>query len=127
MTKAKLGTFDDLVAELPEEIETIARAARKQILEVHPDAVEIVRLGYRTATYGFGSKMSEGYTFVSPQTAYVNLGFPFGTSLFDPQRLLEGTGRNMRHVKLRSVAGVTRSRKLVAAALEERRNALGLT
>ena len=31
---------------------------------------------------------------------HVTLGFHYGTSLKDPEGLLEGTGRNMRHVKL---------------------------
>jgi hypothetical protein len=33
---------------------------------------------------------------------HVTFGFPFATSLPDPEGLLEGTGKNMRHVKLRS-------------------------
>jgi hypothetical protein len=35
---------------------------------------------------------------------HVTFGFHFGTSLKDPERLLEGTGKNIRHVKLRTVA-----------------------
>jgi hypothetical protein len=31
---------------------------------------------------------------------HVSLGFALGTSIPDPARLLEGTGKNMRHVKL---------------------------
>jgi hypothetical protein len=34
---------------------------------------------------------------------HVTFGFHFGTSLKDPHGLLEGTGKNLRHVKLRSV------------------------
>ncbi len=37
---------------------------------------------------------------------HVTLGFLRGTSLMDPKRLLEGTGRNLRHVKLRTVEDV---------------------
>ena len=33
--------------------------------------------------------------------AHVNVGFFFGALLKDPSRLLEGTGKRMRHVKLR--------------------------
>ena len=33
---------------------------------------------------------------------HVTFGFPFATSLPDPEGLLEGTGKNMRHVKLRT-------------------------
>jgi hypothetical protein len=34
---------------------------------------------------------------------HVTLGFHYGTSLKDPESLLEGTGKNIRHVKLRAV------------------------
>ena len=33
---------------------------------------------------------------------HVTFGFHYGTSLHDPERLLEGTGKNIRHVKLRT-------------------------
>lgn len=33
-------------------------------------------------------------------TAHVNVGFFHGAELADPDRLLQGTGRFMRHVKL---------------------------
>jgi hypothetical protein len=34
---------------------------------------------------------------------HVTLGFHYGTSLKDPESLLEGIGKNIRHVKLRAV------------------------
>jgi hypothetical protein len=40
---------------------------------------------------------------VQAQNGYVNLGFFFGTDLADPSHVLEGTGKRMRHVKIRSI------------------------
>ena len=37
---------------------------------------------------------------------HVTFGFPRGTSLQDPAKLLQGTGKNLRHVKLREVSDV---------------------
>ena len=37
---------------------------------------------------------------------HVTFGFPRGASLRDSAKLLEGTGKNLRHVKLREVADV---------------------
>jgi hypothetical protein len=37
---------------------------------------------------------------------HVSLGFAQGTSLPDPARLLEGTGKNIRHVKLKATEQV---------------------
>ena len=41
------------------------------------------------------------FGYVDVFTAHVNVGFFQGASLPDPARLLQGTGRFMRHVKLR--------------------------
>jgi len=41
--------------------------------------------------------------------SHVNVGFFQGSTLHDPARLLEGTGKLMRHVKLRPQAPVDES------------------
>ncbi len=41
------------------------------------------------------------FGYVNVFTAHVNVGFFQGASLSDPARLLQGTGKFMRHVKLR--------------------------
>lgn len=41
------------------------------------------------------------FGYVNAFTAHVNVGFFHGASLRDPARLLEGTGKFMRHVKLK--------------------------
>lgn len=49
---------------------------------------------------------------------HVTFGFHYGTSLSDPESLLEGTGKNLRHVKLRSVEDLERPalKKMVVEA-----------
>jgi hypothetical protein len=49
---------------------------------------------------------------------HVTFGFLRGTSLPDPAGLLEGTGKNLRHVKLRTAEDVRTPalRKLIEAA-----------
>jgi hypothetical protein len=49
---------------------------------------------------------------------HVTFGFLFGTSLEDPDGLLEGTGKNLRHVKLRKLEDLHRPalRVLIQAA-----------
>jgi hypothetical protein len=50
--------------------------------------------------------------------AHVNVGFFRGAEIADPARLLEGTGKFMRHVKLRSASVVddTALTKLIKTA-----------
>jgi hypothetical protein len=49
---------------------------------------------------------------------HVTFGFPFATVLPDPEGLLEGSGKNMRHVKLRSPEDLDKKgvRELIVAA-----------
>jgi hypothetical protein len=127
VAETRFGTFDDLMAGLENTMYEIAITLRKVILEVDPNAQEVVRLGDRAATYGVGpKKMSEGYVYIIPQLRHVNLGFYRGTSLDDPEGLLEGTGRAMRHVKIRTVEEARRAsvRNLISLAVAERQRAL---
>lgn len=41
------------------------------------------------------------FAYVAAYTSHVNIGFFHGAELSDPQRLLEGSGKFMRHVKIR--------------------------
>ena len=128
MPTAKIGTFDDLLAATEERLRPILHALRQTIRDIHPEACEVVRLGDRAANYGVGPrKMLDGYAYLMPQRAWVNLGFYQGVGLPDPERLLDGTGVKMRHVKIRSLDDARRPalRALVAAALAERRAAVG--
>jgi hypothetical protein len=45
---------------------------------------------------------------ISPHARHVNLQFTRGVELPDPARLLEGTGKSMRHIKVRSQADIER-------------------
>ncbi len=127
MSPARIGSFDDLLSLTEEPLRPVVAALRVMVLEVHADACEVVRLGDRAATYGVGPrKMIDGYAYILPHTAWVNLGFYRGTDLPDPEGLLEGTGARMRHVKIRSLddARGPAVQALVAAAYAERRGAI---
>ena len=128
MPTANIGTFDDLLHATAEPLRPVLTALRDAIRDVHPETCEVVRLGDGAATYGVGPrKMLDGYAYLTPQRAWVNLGFYQGVALPDPERLLDGTGAKMRHVKVRTLDDARRPalRALVAAALAERRAAVG--
>ncbi len=127
MSPAIFGSFDDLLSLTEEPLRPVVSALREMVLEVHADACEVVRLGDRAATYGVGPrKMIDGYAYILPHSAWVNLGFYRGTDLPDPEALLEGTGARMRHIKIRSLddTQIPAVRTLVAAAYAERRDAM---
>jgi hypothetical protein len=58
------------------------------------------------------------FGYVNVFTAHANVGFFHGAGLPDPGRLLQGTGKHMRHVKLRpgvSIDAESLSRLIAAA------------
>ncbi|MEK8029800.1 DUF1801 domain-containing protein [Ideonella sp. DXS29W] len=61
-----------------------------------PDVREVLHDGHPTACVG-----QAAFAYVNAFSAHVNLGFFHGADLADPSGLLEGTGKFMRHVKLR--------------------------
>jgi hypothetical protein len=123
---AQFGSFDELLHSVDPTLAQIAYRLREIIIKLHPQAVEVVRLGDNAASYGLGpKKMSEAYCYIMPQKQWVNLGFYHGVALPDPQGLLEGSGKRLRHVKVHSLAAIEQPAvsALVAAALAERRAA----
>jgi hypothetical protein len=60
------------------------------------DVRELLHDGHPTACVG-----DAAFCYVDAFTAHVNVGFFLGAWLDDPKGLLEGTGKRMRHVKLR--------------------------
>jgi hypothetical protein len=128
MAETRFGTFDDLLAMTAEPLRTVATRLRAIIREVDPHTVEVVRLGDRAASYGVGpQKMKQGYAYILPHQKWVNLGFYQGANLPDPAGLLEGTGKLLRHVKVRTAdeADQPALRALIATAVAERRATLG--
>jgi len=61
------------------------------------------------------------FGYVNAFKDHVNVGFFYGALLEDPARLLEGTGKRMRHVKLRwaQPANATALSELIAVAYRD--------
>ncbi len=86
--------MDRLVAELDADRRPLARALRDFLLQVGPELHEDVKWG-APCYIGRGLVCA-----IAVHSDHTNLVFYHGTSLRDPKRLLDGTGKGMRHVKL---------------------------
>jgi hypothetical protein len=90
-------------------ISELALALREIVLEQAPDASESIYQVYTVAIwFGFSGKMKDMFCYIATSAGHVNLGFPRGASLPDPNRVLEGDGKTMRHIKFRSHRDVER-------------------
>ena len=78
------------------ELGAIAQRWFEVMRDCGDDVRELLHDGHPTACVG-----DAAFGYVNAFTAHVNVGFFRGAELADPAGLLEGTGKFMRHVKLR--------------------------
>ena len=79
-----------------DELGVIAKFWFEVLRDCGDDVREILHDGHPTACVA-----DAAFAYVNAFTAHVNVGFFRGAELADPNGLLEGTGKFMRHVKLR--------------------------
>lgn len=103
-------------------IAELALALREVVLDQAPDASESIYQVYTVAIwFGFSEKMKDMFCYIATNADHVNLGFPRGASLPDPNRVLEGDGKTMRHIKFSSHSDVRRAfvARYIQAAMEQ--------
>ncbi len=109
-----------LIDPYAEVIRELALAARKMILEEAPEANEFVHEVYTIANhFAFTERPSDAFVYTTTHANWVNLGFNFGATLPDPQGLLRGEGKWIRHVRIAQAADLNAAgvRELVRAAI----------
>ena len=105
MEKQSTPTPEAFFSTYGPDIRDIAMQARRLVLSVVPDAIERVDTGYSFVSYSTGSKAQDLVFYISVHKAHANIGLR-GADLPDPNHLMEGTGKHMRHVKLRRLEDV---------------------
>jgi hypothetical protein len=103
-------------------IQELALAARKLILEEAPEASEFVYEVYTIANhFTLTERPSDAFVFTTTHANWVNLGFNFGSVLPDPDGLLRGDGKWIRHVRIAQAIDLDRPsvRDLIRAALSQ--------
>lgn len=91
---------DSWISEHDPSLRQIAEALRNLILSIGPDLKESVK---------WGNPMYQGndrVLYLSATETYVSLGFFDGASLDDPNGRIDGTGKRMRHVKVRALEDI---------------------
>ena len=88
--------IEDWFGEEPPELGSITRKWWAQMRGCGADVREVLHDGCPVACV-----QDAPFAYVNAFTAHVNVGFFTGAMLQDPTGLLEGTGKRMRHVKLK--------------------------
>lgn len=100
MTDISTRSIEELYPDDPAELQAIAAKLRELSRSVALGAVET----FHHASLGYGPTPSshDRILYISPKDGYVNMGFFYGDSL-DGHTLVEGSGKRMRHVKVRTL------------------------
>ncbi len=88
--------FDPWLEQKPAALRPIALKWFTVIKNCGQDVEDIFHDGYP-----IGCVESAPFAYINAFTSHVNLGFFYGADLPDESGLLEGTGKRMRHIKLR--------------------------
>ncbi len=108
------------------EVAAVAKAALVKMRKRLPGAVELVWDNYNALAIAFGSseKLADVIFSIALYPRWVSLFFKNGATLADPQKLLKGSGKGIRHVVLEGAATLDRPavRKLMDQAQASVRN-----
>jgi hypothetical protein len=99
--------FDRHLDATAPSVADIARAVRLTVLDGFPGAIEWFDPGNGLLAIGTRRAMRDLYFAIIPHKSWVNLQLADGVDLADPDGRIEGTGKRIRHVKVRSVEDAT--------------------
>jgi len=113
---SELAAYDPDVSDL-------TLALRELVLEEAPNAIESIVKGYALAI-GFsftGKPLKDGFCHIVSYSTHVNLGFNRGASLPDPNNVLVGNGKSIRHITIGDLRELDRPyiRRYLQAAIEQ--------
>jgi hypothetical protein len=103
-TQESKADFDKLISKYDPKIRSLGHKTRALVLRIFPAANEKTYFGWSNTWYGTSEKNADAVFSVSPLNAYVSLFFLRGTELVDPDGLLEGSGKKLRHVNIHDAA-----------------------
>jgi len=93
-----LKRFDPAIREL-------ALEARELVLRVlAPSNESILDVYVLAMNYGFSERIKDQVVYIGVYAKHINLGFYWGAEMDDPQGVLEGGGKQLRHIKITSQA-----------------------
>ena len=92
------------------EVQKLALALRALVLEEMAPCHENIYDAYSAVAIGYGptDRVSDGIFHIAVYAKGVNLGFNQGATLADPDGILEGDGKQIRHIKIRTPSDLTR-------------------
>src|ERR1041385_9321088 len=96
-----LDPIEEFFAGYPPDIQTISRQLRMMVKAAMqaatPQAREVLFARHNHIGYSLSDSMRDRICYICPMRDYVRLGFMYGTHLADPEQMLVGEGKRLRH------------------------------
>lgn len=96
MSAESEAVIQDILAGHSPQVVWLVEKLRALVKQCAPELVEEPKRGWGNISY----KNKGLVCAITPQKAYATLYFYRGTRLTDPQGLLEGSGKALRHIKI---------------------------
>ncbi len=119
MPSKKTITVEQFLADYHPNVQELANLVREVVQQALPDAREAVYPGWRVIGYRVpksGGKKDVYVGYVAPLDTQVSLGFEWGILMDDPAKMLEGQGRQVRYITLRTPPDIDRLAPLIQEA-----------
>jgi len=97
--------FDDWLSDQPPESHQLLTDIRATIIASGHNFTEGIKWG--SPCYWLPEISRRTITWIQPHNDYIRLGFFNGATMPDPQNLLEGTGKKLRHIKVHQLTNPT--------------------
>ena len=102
--------FEDWLSDQPAESHQLLTDIRDAIIASRHNFTEGIKWG--SPCYWLPEISRRTITWIQPHNNYVRLGFFNGATMPDPQNLLEGTGKKLRHIKIHHLTHPTEPQTL---------------
>lgn len=103
MAKKSIPTTEEFLVDFPPHIVEITQKLRTLIKSVVPNSIEGVRLGWRLIGYRTPNAY---FGYIAPYSTHVALGFEWGVLMNDPDKRLEGSGKQVRVITIKSLDAI---------------------
>lgn len=93
-------TVNDILSSSSDEVQELVLKARALILSVMPETIEQLDPSIPMLAYGTDRTYKGLICSITIFKAYINIMLAQGVNLPDPEKLLKGTGKKARHIRI---------------------------
>ena len=94
--------FERILSDKPLPMQVLYRGIRRLVLRACPTCNELLYHTHAlTSVYSLSDKLKHAFCHIPVYSNHINLGFNSGTDLDDPDGVLSGSGKKIRHISIR--------------------------